>query len=148
MQPCIKSLANSKPAFFIIRRDIVQCVSFPCRLFFVLVQCRYQRLEFNHCEKCGNWISNVRCNAGAHPCAACIPGKACQAPPRTAKESKKPAAPRPRCNTRPQYEGAAAWRETLFALYKANHFYCPACNIVAAGAVLFRPERNIRLCRR
>ena len=31
------------------------------------------RAEFNRCEKCGNWISDVMYNADVHHCVVCTP---------------------------------------------------------------------------
>jgi len=31
------------------------------------------RKEFNHCSKCGNWVSDVMFNAGVNECVECAP---------------------------------------------------------------------------
>lgn len=68
------------------------------------------RSEFNHCEKCGNWISDVMYNADVHHCVACTPWEGppsfC---PQCGKRIKKQAAQCPRCNTRLQYERVDPW---------------------------------------
>ena len=64
------------------------------------------KAEFNHCKKCGKWVSDVMYNADVHECVECAPWQ--ESPNYCPQCGKQLAAPErfcPRCGAKLLYEG-------------------------------------------
>ena len=62
--------------------------------------------QFNRCEKCGKWVSDVMYNADVHECVECAPWQ--ETPnycPRCGRKLPEPEKFCPRCGAKLLYEG-------------------------------------------
>lgn len=64
------------------------------------------KAEFNHCKKCGKWVSDVMYNADVHECVECAPWQ--EVPnycPQCGRKLPEPEWFCPRCGAKLLYEG-------------------------------------------
>ena len=71
-----------------------------------IANCFSLSYTFNHCKKCGKWVSDVMYNADVHECVECAPWQ--ESPnfcPQCGKQLSAPERFCPRCGAKLLYEG-------------------------------------------